>query len=170
MIDDMRQVRRRVADDLSACATVLMQVHRESGYPTRWPVEPEAFLSPPELLDAWLAESAGTIAGQVLLCRAPDRMGPRRWTDLMGAPLERIGLIRQLFVNPRYQGAGLGTLLLDTATAAAQQRGLLLALDVLDGNQAAIALYETRGWTRLASADFVFSDGATEPIHYYRRP
>lgn len=166
----MRHVRRRVADDLHACVTVLLHVHTQSSYPGRWPANPAAFLSPPGLVAAWVVESAGTVVGHVMLCHAPEQMGPRRWSELINEPQERIGLIRQLFVSPDCQGKGLGTMLLDTATAAAQEQGLVLALDVLDSNQAAIALYEARGWIRLATDKFTFADEATEPIHYYRGP
>lgn len=108
MVDHTRQVRRRVADDVSCCATVLVDVHRDNGYPARWPTDPQAFLSPPGRLDAWVALLAGAVVGHALLCRAQDQTGPRRWTDLVDAPRERIGLIRQLFVSPHQQGADSG--------------------------------------------------------------
>ena len=57
-------------------------------------------------------------------------------------------MVARLFVSPRARGQGAGALLLDTAAAAAAARGLWPGRDVDTELAPAIALYESRGWTR----------------------
>ncbi len=39
-------LRLRRPGDLPECVAALAEVHREDGYPTRWPAQPAAWLSP----------------------------------------------------------------------------------------------------------------------------
>ena len=163
-------IRPRAAGDIACCVSVLRAVHREAGYPAQWPRDPAGWLVPPGLLAAWVAVRRSAVVGHVALCRAPDRIGSHRWPALLGAPVEAIAVARQLFVSPDHRGEGLGTALLTAVTVAAHDRGLLLGLDVFDRYRKAIDRYESAGWSRLATGEFTFADGTTEPIHYYRAP
>ncbi len=61
-------LRSRRPADLDACVEALREVHDADGYPLRWPPDPHAWLTPPRLLRAWVAELPdGTIAGHVAI-------------------------------------------------------------------------------------------------------
>jgi ribosomal protein S18 acetylase RimI-like enzyme len=60
---------------------------------------------------------------------------------------ERVGEIESLAVLPEHRGGGLGTRLLERLEAELAQDGVTdLVLGVLPGNEAAIRLYERRGY------------------------
>lgn len=63
-------IRDRTHHDLNPCADVLAQVHEHDGYPVNWPAAPDAWLTPPALLHAWVAELHGTLTGHIGLSRS----------------------------------------------------------------------------------------------------
>ncbi len=127
------EIRQRRSEDLQACVEALSQVHHGGGgYPTRWPADPQAWLSPTDALRVWVAADGPRILGHVMV-RA-DEQGAAE--------------ISRLFVAPSAQGRGIARALLDQARAFAAERGLQLTLQVTTGQDAAIALYERTGWRR----------------------
>ncbi|OLL96517.1 hypothetical protein Ae406Ps2_5776 [Pseudonocardia sp. Ae406_Ps2] len=52
--------RPRTDDDLPACVTVLRAVHDTDRYPSTWPADPVAFLSPPGLVTALVVTAGGS--------------------------------------------------------------------------------------------------------------
>lgn len=64
-------IRPRTPADLAALERALRAVHEGDGYPTVWPRDPRAFLSPPSV-GAWAAEAQEQVVGQVILRPVPD--------------------------------------------------------------------------------------------------
>jgi [ribosomal protein S18]-alanine N-acetyltransferase len=79
-------------------------------------------------------------------------------------------------VAPKYRGRGVGAGLLVAAEAAARQRGCReLRLEVRQDNAAAMALYESAGYRRIAKLPDYYEDGAAgwryaRPLASRRRP
>ena len=90
----------------------------------------------------FVAEETGTVAGTTLL-------------TFTG----RAGYVSMVVVDPAYRRRGLARALLEEARRATRARGQpYLALDVLDANHPARALYESIGYRPLRSAAFLVHD------------
>jgi GNAT superfamily N-acetyltransferase len=165
-------IRVRRPDELDACTAVLADVHAADGYPRYWPADPQAWLTPSQLLRAWVAVVAEVVVGHVALCEAEDDTAAAVWRLASGLPAARLAVVSRLFVAPQARGRGLGTGLLHAACAAAVASRLRPALEVLDHDRAAIALYERVGWRRVASAPAPWSlnQGECAVVHYYLAP
>lgn len=142
-------LRPRQPADIAACVAVLAAVHAADGYPLGWPANPAAWLAPDGLLAAWVAEADQRVTGHVALCRAAGDEAAV-WSAASGLPQDRIAEVARLFVAPEARGQGVGTALLATACAWARSHDLRPALQVLDHDHAAVALYERSGWRRVA--------------------
>ncbi len=157
--DGMREttIRERQAADLDGCVAALRAVHDADAYPVNWPRDPHAWLAPPDLLHAWVAEGfGGSIAGHVAV-RRPERPS---------LPAE----VSRLFVVPAARRQSIGRALLDRVVAWAGEQGLALELNVTDGNRsAAVAFYEATGWrhTHTTPADWTGPGGAPIMLRYY---
>lgn len=90
--------------------------------------------------------------------------------NTLDRPQDQLAVVARLFVSPRARGTGAGRLLMDAATAEAAARGLWPVLDVDTELAAAIALYESRGWTRAGTITIRFKDGNTLTEHVYLAP
>jgi GNAT superfamily N-acetyltransferase len=160
-------IRTRHATDLPLCIEALAEVHESDRYPIVWPKDPALWLSPPGLLEGWIAERSGVIVGHVVLVDggdAPDGLQSH------GQPL---ATIKRLFVTPPARRQGTGARLLAHAHTWAIRSGLSLTLDVVGpGSSAAIALYERAGWqqTSTAIADWTTPEGDPVTVRYYRPP
>jgi GNAT superfamily N-acetyltransferase len=165
-------IRVRRAADLDACTALLADVHAADGYPRHWPADPHAWLTPFLLLQAWVAEGAEVVVGHVALCEAEDDTAAVVCSVASGLPVDRLAVVSRLFVAPQARGCGLGTGLLHTACTTAVSRRLRPALEVLDHDRAAIALYERVGWQRVASAQaaWALNQGECAVVHYYLAP
>jgi GNAT superfamily N-acetyltransferase len=166
-------IRARRQDEIDTCVVLLADVHAADGYPLHWPADPRGWLTPPMLLTAWVAEDEGALVGHVALHRAVGDAATPMWSAAAGLPAEQLVIVAQLFVSPQVRGRALGATLLATACAEASSRGLRPALDVLDHDRAAMALYERAGWQRVASAPApwaVVEHGERAVLHYYLAP
>ena len=77
-------IRARRSADLDQCVEVLRAVRLANGYPMKWPSDPRAWLDPPELDQAWVAQSSpGVIDGHVAV------QNGREITRLFVAPAAR---------------------------------------------------------------------------------
>lgn len=65
---------------------------------------------------------------------------------------------------------GTGALLLERAARDARERSLHPVLDVLASDTAAAALYESLGWSRLATVEQRWSPEQTVRVHCYAAP
>ncbi|MEO7073973.1 MAG: GNAT family N-acetyltransferase [Ktedonobacterales bacterium] len=144
-------IRDRVSDDMAACVRLLADVHAADGYPLRWPADPSRRLNPHNLLAAWVAEDEHAVIGHVALCSAVGEPSAPLWAAATGWPPEHIGVVARLFVAPSARRRGVGAALLAQVCDEAHSRGLQTALEVLDHDRSAIALYEGKGWRCIAS-------------------
>ncbi|PWT78017.1 MAG: GNAT family N-acetyltransferase [Chloroflexi bacterium] len=159
---------------MDRCVEVLVEVHAADDYPLLWPTDPSGWLSPANLLVAWVAEEKdGRLIGHVELCAAVGDPAASVWSAASGHPSERLVVVAKLFISPRARGRGLGASLLATACTEARRLELLPALEVLDHNRSAIALYERTGWRRVASVPAPWAqtaEGEAMLLHYYLAP
>lgn len=159
--DQVIRIRNRDAAGIDLCVQALAAVHRTSGYPTNWPVDPSRWLTPPGTIEAWTAgANEMPIAGHVVLRQLPDHPTGDGAVE-----------VSRLFVNPEARRQGIARALLQKAMnwAAANERDL--TLEVTDHLRAAIALYERLGF-RLAGtkrADWTTPDGQPVTLHQYIR-
>ncbi|MCX5380112.1 GNAT family N-acetyltransferase [Streptomyces sp. NBC_00091] len=164
-------IRRREPDDLGACVRALAEVHRAAGYPVDWPGQPAGWLSPPALLDSWVAERDGRIAGHIGLCRSePGDAAPGLWSLRTGMPVEGVAVISRLFVPPAERGHGTGALLMARAVGAARERALHPVLDVVASDTAAAALYERLGWSLLETVEQRWGPNRVVAVRCYAAP
>lgn len=152
-------VRPRCDADISRCTALLAAVHATDGYPVRMPTEPATFLSPPDMLGAWVAEADGCIDGHVALrCRTSAPVLGLA-SEVTGVEASRLAVVARLFVAPRARRRGVGKALLSAASARAWQLGRHPVLDVVGGGSNATALYEAAGWRQVGEVRVSFSDG-----------
>jgi GNAT superfamily N-acetyltransferase len=159
--DQQITIRAREAADLDACVQALADVHQGSGYPTNWPADPARWLTPPGLLQAWIATSAEVpVAGQVILCRGAA-----------GPAGEGAAEVSRLFVVPAARRRGVAQALLRQAIDWAAASDLDLMLEVTDHLGAARALYERTGFRLVSTGQAAWTapDGQPVTLHTYRR-
>jgi len=118
-------IRLRRSDDLPACVEVLAEIHRQDGYPTRWPKDPARWLDSPGLLGAWVAEEEGIIDGHIALIAGVD---DAQLIAAAGRPAAELAMVSRLFVGLTARGRQLGEGLVSTATQFGSSRGLGLVL------------------------------------------
>ncbi len=136
-------IRPREPEDLARCVAILRRVHEISGYPSRWPDDPERWLTPAGQVAAWVAENDGRLAGHVALVQGVRTECLLRAT---GRDASELGGVARLFVDPGARRKGLARALLAVAAGDARARGLQPVLDVVHDRGPAIALYERSGW------------------------
>jgi GNAT superfamily N-acetyltransferase len=166
------RIRARRDDEIDACVALLADVHAADGYPLHWPADPPHWLAPDRLLAAWVAEDEQTVIGHVALCGAVGDAAAPLWSAASGLPPEQLAVVAKLFVAPRARGHGVGAALLAHAGAEARRRDLRPAIEVLDHDRGAIALYERTGWRRVASlpAPWASASGDQALLYYYLAP
>jgi len=161
-------IRPRTPTDLPALVAALREVHEADAYPVNWPEDPAAWLDPPKLLDARVADLDGRVVGQAGIGEAEGL--PPQVREAVGD--EPVVAVVRLFVAPSGRGCGAGRALLDAAVAMAADRGARAVLDVEAGGTAAIALYERAGWKRVHSGpgDWTTPSGEAALLHHYVSP
>ncbi|MEV4638671.1 GNAT family N-acetyltransferase [Actinoplanes sp. NPDC049548] len=151
-------IRVRRPADLEGCTAVLRQTHEVDGYPLNWPDDPHRWLTPPRLLQAWVAEHpVGVIAGHIALQRVGDE-----------GEVE----MSRLFVAPAARRRSIAGALMSRAVKWPGRTGRL-TLTVTDENRsAAVAFYEAKGWRhiRSAAADWAGPGGERVTLRHYAWP
>jgi ribosomal protein S18 acetylase RimI-like enzyme len=159
-VSDVR-IRQREESDLDGCVQVLAEVYQHDGYPTTWPADPAAWLTPRNMAQGWVAvRDHRAIVGHVIV-------------QTGGSLPDRKAQVARLCVAPSARGVGLGAGLLAQATRWAQERGFDLMLEVTaDERSHAIALYERTGWRRVETvrAPWTNADGDVVMMHRYVLP
>jgi GNAT superfamily N-acetyltransferase len=153
------QLRLRQTSDIDGCVHALAQVHQADGYPSNWPADPVRWLTPADVLQAWVAVAdQATILGHVML-RQVNSAGAGR----------AVGAVSRLFVVPRVQGQGLAAGLLRRSVRWATGQGMSLVLEVDHSRRTAIRLYERAGWRRTHStrAEWTTTDGKPVTLYHY---
>jgi ribosomal protein S18 acetylase RimI-like enzyme len=165
-------IRPRSSEDLCACVDALAAVHASDGYPVNWPSDPPGWLTPMDLVQAWVAVEDSDIVGHIGLSSIDMATFEPPLALAIGTPIGVVGSITRLFVTPWGRGHGHATHLLDVVCREASDLGLPLTLNVSDDGHAAIALYERAGWQRVASAraDWLNAAGENALVHYYVSP
>ncbi len=164
-------IRLRLAADHPGLEALARRVHQLDRYPVYLPDgDVLAFVVSDRALGAWVALLDGQVVGHVALhARSSPGVVALAASELQ-IPAPRCGVVARLLVAPEQRGTGLGHRLLDHATEQCRQRGLTPILDVVEGNQAAIALYERVGWRRLGMVSFTLPDGSELREHVYAAP
>lgn len=162
-------IRARTESDADPLVAVLAEVHLSDAYPMMPTHVSREWLFDPGFEAAWVAEIDGAPVGHIAVkCGyggvAIERASGRPTAEMLG--------ITRFFVGKAGRGTGAASALLDAVDDFAAERGLGLALDVVDFNAAAIALYERRGWTRVGSevAQWFGPDGPHPTVHLYIGP
>ncbi|MGW4380792.1 GNAT family N-acetyltransferase [Kitasatospora sp. NPDC004531] len=160
-------IRPRHDDDLPSCVRTLEAVHRADGYPSVWPARPELWLTPPELLGAWVAADGPALLGHVALTRADPALAAA-----VGRPSGQLAAVARLFVDRSARRGGLAAALLERAARAAAGAGRQPVLEVESGAAAAISLYERAGWRFVGSGPGGWStaDGQPAVVRTYLGP
>ena len=111
--------------------------------------------------ESWLSANKDLLPGDSLSQLAHSAhlstMVAREWGHIHVAVMDQAivgavgvnpaGVIWMLYVLPGYQGCGVGSALYDAAIGALKQAGRRKALlEVLAGNETAVAFYRARGW------------------------
>jgi len=148
------ETRLRRSDDLDACVAALAAVHARAGYPSNWPADPAAWLSPTGTIHAWVAVAGGRVVGHALI------------RDLAGSTE-----LARLFVVPQAHGQGIAGDLLSMAYAWADAHAVDLTLEVNTDLAAAIRRYEKDGWVQLDEtvADWTGPHDETVILRRYTR-
>jgi GNAT superfamily N-acetyltransferase len=159
-------VRPRTEDDFDECVRIGGVVWRRDGYPAYLGTDMRTFLVTSDSLAAWVAEDDGRVIGHVALHRQTIPAVLDMAGRALARPVDRLGVVARLLVDPDARQRGAGKLLLEAATAEAWARGLWPVLDVCSRFGPAIALYERCGWVRAGSVDLVFGDVEIEELVY----
>ena len=107
-------IRPRTEADVPALTEVLAAQQRLTRYPMRWPLPfpVEQFVVRDVDLAAWTAELDGRPVGHVAVQCADEVFTPRllaqHWERGHGLPVERLGVLGTLFVDPGVRRMGLG--------------------------------------------------------------
>ena len=163
-------IRPRRDGDLTGCTHLVREVHASDRYPRYLPADITSFLDPRYPYGIWVAEEDGKIAGHIALVSRTVPAAMELAARTLGRREDQLAVVARLFVSPRARGSGAGRMLLDVATAEAAARGLWPVLDVDTELAAAIALYESRGWTRAGTITVRFKDGNILTEHVYLGP
>ncbi|MEU9786151.1 GNAT family N-acetyltransferase [Streptomyces phaeochromogenes] len=160
-------IRQRRNADISEAAESLVEVHATDGYPVEGVDQPEAWLTPPGLIQAWVAELDGHIVGHVAISRSNGEEAVSLWLKHGQGIEEKTAVMARLFVIRGARKSSIGERLVGAATEYAEQKGVRLVLDVMAKDMAAIRLYERLGWQKLGPTTHTYGDGdRTDAVCY----
>lgn len=166
------ELRQRERSDIPRLHDIITAVHAETGYPVDGPSCFEAFLDPPadQLLHAITAvlvpaadqqdadRREHAIAGHAMIMSpraAAGVLNPASEVHLeRGGTMENHAVLSRFFVDPAAQARGVGSRMLEEATAWAGREGKRLVLVVLEKDEGAIRLYDRAGWVRVGEHVF----------------
>jgi GNAT superfamily N-acetyltransferase len=163
-------IRARTDEDLKQCAELAQRVRNLDGYPPYLLGGVNEFIQSSDAISVWVAEIVGEIVGHASLHSSSSDVVMELAHAVTQRPLERFGVVSRLFVSPLVRRAGIGQRLLRTAETHAVGQGLWPMLDVATQFQAAIKLYELRGWTRAGRVTVPLPDGSSLDEFVYLAP
>ena len=135
---------------------VVADVRRSDGYPPFLPGNEDVrLLTEPPPIVAFVATAANEVVGHVALHRSTGAEAVALACDNLAVDPAQLGVVARLFAAVGRRREGIGRLLLDAGTDAAQSRGLVPILDVWVELRPAIAMYESAGWTRIGTVSVV---------------
>ncbi|MGW2818603.1 N-acetyltransferase family protein [Streptomyces sp. NPDC001415] len=151
-------IRTRRDSDIAETAMVLVRVHAADGYPVEGVDRPEEWLTPPGMLKAWVAESAGKIVGHAAICRPNGEDAVDLWRSQSNDPERAVAVPVRLFVAPEARKKGIGEQLMRAVTQFGREQGTKMVFEVMTKDAAAIRLYERLGWVRLGATSHAYGD------------
>lgn len=144
------QIRTTIPADHGPLAEALIRVHALDGYPVEGVDDALSWVELPNALGQWTALVDGRPVGHAaLMSPASGDAAPRLLAEDHGQPLDQIGVLAHLFVDPGARRLGVATHLLRIAEEFGDQAQLNLVLDVMNKDAGAIALYQHHGWELL---------------------
>jgi GNAT superfamily N-acetyltransferase len=155
---------------VQACARLLALVHERERYPVRMPKDARAFLTPADLVAAWVATSERAVTGHAALHERSNDAVMRLARDETGQPDSGLAVVARLFVHPEARSSGTGSALLSSAAQHAFMIGRTPVLDVAIHLTGAIRFYEQAGWARLGAVTATLGDGLTFEEYVYVAP
>ncbi|MFD5897968.1 GNAT family N-acetyltransferase [Streptomyces sp. NPDC060366] len=158
-VEDWVVVRPRTSADIAQASSALVAVHNADGYPVEGVDDPEAWLSPPGLLGAWVAEAEDRVVGHVAVSRAAGEGAVALWTDRSGASEDAVCVLARLFVLSQVRKRAVGEHLVRAAEKYANDHRLRLVLDVMRKDTSAIRLYRRLGWLEIGTVAHRFGEG-----------
>lgn len=163
-------VRSRTEKDLLGAAAALIAVHAADGYPVEGVDQPEAWLTPPGLLHAWVAEVAEKVVGHVAITAPRGEDAVDLYLEQTQRSIDQLAVMARLFVAPEARGRSLGEHLVRAATSYARSQGLTLVGDVMAKDEAAIRLYERLGCRFIGMTVHRHGDGEETPAVCFAAP
>lgn len=166
-------LRSRTDEDIPGCVTALWAVHQRDGYPTVWPGDPAAWLTPVGCTAAWVAAlSDDSPVAHVCLVNGAHPADADAAATATGVDPTLLATVSRLFVSPTARGRGLAASLVRAVTVYAHRTGLQPMLDVVDDGGPAVALYEREGWDLVheRAADWTTPEGHLPPVRVYTAP
>jgi peptide-methionine (R)-S-oxide reductase len=164
-------IRERRPADINDCVTLLREIHARDKYPAVWPADAPRWLTPPAMLQAWIALDGPAVVGHVVLTGDDAHLDVYRALlgARAGAPLAEV---KRLFVSGSARGSGLADGLLATAVAGARANGRHAVLETVADERRANRCYERAGWKRIGSvrAAWVDANGDHPLLHCYEWP
>ncbi|MCU1558991.1 MAG: family N-acetyltransferase [Microbacteriaceae bacterium] len=155
--------------DADILGPALAEAHLLDGYPLMEEHANAEWLFGGDVEKAWIAELGGNPVGHVSVVQPFDAPG---LSGAVGAGYTRTLGLSRLFVAPAGRGRGTASALIACVEQYAAGVGAPLALEVIEHNAAAIALYERRGWSRINTYEASwFGENGPHPIaHLYLAP
>ncbi len=163
-------IRPRREADLGEASAALVAVHSVDGYPVEGVDQPEVWLQPPGLIQAWVAEMAGRVVGHVAVSRPQGEAAVSLCREQTGRSEDQIAVLARLFVHPAARGHSAGERLAREATRYAQSQGLTLVGDVMVKDTAAIRLYERLGCRMIGNTMHSYGDDGQIPALCFVAP
>lgn len=169
-MSDVR-IRPTIPADLDALAEVLVEVHANDGYPVEGVDFPRAWIELPEAIGQWTGLLDGRPVGHVaLIPPGSGDLAPGLLAKHGNVSSNQVAVLVRLFVDPHARRRRVAQRLLDAVEDQARRSGLTPVLDVMKKDQAAIRLYEGRGWNRLGAIEHPHLDGSEPAYAYALRP
>ncbi|MFD6991356.1 GNAT family N-acetyltransferase [Streptomyces sp. NPDC059943] len=156
-------------EDIPGAAAALVEVHATDGYPVEGVSDPEEWIRPSGVIQAWVAET-DRVVGHVAISRAQGEDAVTLWQAESGEDEARIGVLARLFVVREARKNAVGEKLMRAAMGYAQEHRLRLVLDVMTKDSAAIRLYERLGWKLIGEASHGYGNGQQIPAVCYVWP
>ncbi len=146
---------------------MLAEVQQHDAYPLTARPDYSAWLNPPELLAAWVAEHDDELTGHIGV--ASGVASPELAEAMHVSPKDLL-IVTRLFTAIAARGSGVARGLLRTATEYADHRPL--GLDVVASSVDAISTYRRLGWQQIGSgpATWCTQDGRHPTVCWFVAP
>ena len=161
----------RPEEDAPAALEVFRRMAGETEFVSNYPEEIR-FTAEGEA--AYLKNTVDSPDNMLIVCSVEGVMAGNCQIIFLNTRKTRHRAVAMIGLQKEFWGLGIGTALFEELIAAARHRGGVtqLELEVVEGNERAIALYEKMGFTVMAEHPDAFrlKDGSSRKAIYMRRP